>query len=169
MFGSLFGGSSSKSSSTTNTTVQDQRQVGGDGAVNAGMGSSVVIHGMDSDLAMINAQLLGAMAESQTDAVKLMTSMGTDVINKAGGAATEIYKLSGANSTQAWEHTLDKAGDLMGSIMVNAGKQTDAARVLSEQAIMAAAPQQGANETLVKLAMWGAAGFAAFALLKRKG
>jgi hypothetical protein len=52
--------------------------------------------------------------------------------------------------------------------MVNTKAQTDAASALSIQAMHAAAPQQGANDTLVKIAMAVAAAFVGMALFGGK-
>ena len=99
----LFDKSSSKK--TTNNTYQDQRVVNdaSSGGVIAGGNVQIVDPGAISGavkLGQYNAQLLGAVAETQTDAIKAIANFGLATIKSAGGSATNLLEL-GAQNTAA--------------------------------------------------------------------
>lgn len=159
---------SSKSSSSTTNNNEDQRidLAYSHGSIGVGVGANAI--GIDPEVQRINAELLGAMTEASTDGIKTMAGFGTSSMAQIGESATDLMKLSGANTAQAWEHTLDKSSDMFGQIASTAKVQSDGARALAAQAISAANPNQSTNETLVKLGMAAAAALAVFAVFKRK-
>jgi hypothetical protein len=151
----LFGGSSSSSSNLS----QDQRQTGGDGSVILGAGASAV--GMDEAIVRDFTQAATATVSQGTDAVKTLAGFTNDQLKSMGDSVTHLYDVAGSNMFTAYEHTLDQSAGLLKA-------QTDTAGQLAQAAVIAANPQQGANDTLVKLGMYLAIGLVAYALLKRK-
>lgn len=146
---------SSESKSSTNN--YDQRQVAEGQAINvgskgtfaqgsavtAGKNAAVNITSMDYRTQEVMGQLFGAVAETQSDAIKAIAGMGADVIKQAGIDAREMYQQGSQNTAQAWGNTLEQAKEL------------------------ASNPSQDANQTLTKVAYAAAAALAAFALFKR--
>lgn len=131
------------SKATTNNYSYDQRQVAEGEAINVAAGSNLSITSMDYKTQEVMAQLFGAVAETQTDAIKTIAGMGKDVIRQAGIDAREMYQQGSQNTAQAWGNTLEQAKQL------------------------ASNPSQDANATLTKVAYAAAAALAAYALFKR--
>ncbi len=119
-------------------------------------------------LGELNAQLFGAFAESQTDAVRFMTDAGRDVIKSMGASATQLFSQANSANERSWAYTVDAARDVVEGLMSGAQRTTDAARVVAQSAVSAigqagAAPAPAENSKLLMLA--GAA-VLAFAILR---
>jgi hypothetical protein len=136
-----------------------------------------------------NAELLGAVAESQTDAVQFMTSAGADVLRRMGESATSLYSVAGKNNAESWGDTLraseavlsgtaDRVGalwgdtlqrstDLLGQITQRAGNTADAAGRLADLAITSYQPPENAQAGAMKWGLIALAGVAALFILPR--
>jgi len=135
------------------------------------------------------AQLLGAVAESQTDAVQFMTSAGADVLRRMGESATSLYSVAGKNNAESWGDTLraseavlsgtadrvgalwgdtlQKSTDLLGQITQRAGNTADAAGRLADLAITSYQPPENAQAGAMKWGLLALAGVAALFILPR--
>lgn len=155
-------------SSSTNEIHNEQMNVGArENGIAIGAGATVA--GIDPQIQKMNAEMVGAVLETSTDAIKTMAGFGRDVLENMGESATNIYSKSESNSALAWGHTLDVAGDLLTKTMATGQSNSDAARALATQAIAAANPQQDANSTMVKIAIAVAVAIAAAVIFKSKG
>lgn len=135
--GLRFGGDSESNSSTTyRTDTTDNRQVGGDGGINVGAGGSFVgTDGGSVQLGRFNAELAASVVNAQSDATKFFMKSGTDVLNNLGGSVTDVLARSGANSVQAWTHTLDASENLLMNLTQGARANADASQVVALAAL----------------------------------
>lgn len=166
---SIFGSSGSKSTSSSYTDSRNQSVGADDGAISLGAGARATISGLNPEIARVNAEYQQAIFESSTDGLKALSSMGQNVLNNMGDSLTKVFELSGANQTRAFEHLLDKSGDLLMQQMANGRAGSDAANALAAQSISAANPQQDQNNTMVKIAIAVAVAFAVAVIAKGRG
>jgi hypothetical protein len=175
---------STKTSSTTQNLTEnnffDQRSVidAGGGIVGEGNAldqsnnylSMVSNTGTDPGLvqmAKLNAEMLGAVAESQSDTVRFMAGMGAQSIRDMGGAAGDMYTAAFQNTARAWEHTLDAGTGLIGQMLAGANKTTDAAQQVAQSAIAGFQPAQNSQSDTMKWAAVAAVGLIALLLLRK--
>lgn len=130
---------SNRSTTTTNITTSDP------GAVRLGE---------------LNSQLLGMVAETQTDAVKTLANFGTQGFAHLGESVTDVYKTAGQNTAQAWSATVNKSGDLIEKLIGAAGQNSDAARSIAQSAISSFQPTENKQGDAMK---WGAIALAVVA------
>lgn len=212
------GSKKSSSASSTTTNTQDNSAVAGSGAValaaganysaldwfqsadqyltdlsdNSQSSTSTVQVGTDAGavrLGEVNAQLLGAVAESQTDAVRFMTSAGAQVLQNMGASVTDLYGRAGSNNAEswgatvaanerllsgaaarmgaAWADTIDRSADLIGGISAQASRTVDTAGQVAQSAITSFQPTDNAQAGALKWGLIAAAGIAALLLLPR--
>lgn len=176
---------SSNATVATSTQQQDNRVIAGDGAIALAAGSRysyadtgdksvsnvTTINASDPGavrLGELNAQLLGMVAETNTDAVKSIAAMGADGIRAMGQSVTDLYGRAGSNVAESWGETVDASERLIGKILSTAQQSTDAARVISQSAMSSYQPAENkAQEVSLKLGMIAAAGVAAMVLLRK--
>lgn len=121
------GGKSKSSSASSSTSTQQDNRIAAEGSLIAGTGatltsstdSSTRFEVLDSStkntttsttvnnadaarIVELNAQLQGALAESQADAVKFVAQLGTDTIKSLGESVTNLYSQAGSNTTRAY-------------------------------------------------------------------
>lgn len=161
----IFGGSKSSSS------VENNNQQMNVGARENGIaiGAGAVVAGIDPEIQKINAELQAFVSEQSTDGLKAVVGMGQNVLNNMGESLTKAFEVSGANQARAFEHMLDKSGDLLMQQMANGRAGSDAANALAAQSISAANPQQDQNNTMVKIAIAVVVAFAVAVIAKSRG
>lgn len=118
-------------------------------------------------LGELNAQLLGAVAETQTDAVKSLAAFGADGIRAMGASVTDLYSTAGSNTSRAWEHTIDASAGLIDRLLLTSERTTDAARATAAAAINSFEPTANKLGDGIKYAGIGLAVVAALFLLKK--
>ncbi len=198
------GSKKSSSTSSTTTTTQDNSAVAGNEAIALAAGANYtnwlqtsdsyaadfsdrsVSIGTDPGLLQWNqqaSQLLGALAESQTDAVRFMTDAGAQVLRDMGESATNLYSTAGSNNVESWgdtlraseavlsgtadrvgalwSDTLEKSADLIGAVTSQAGMNARSASELAETAITSYQPPENANASAMRWGMVALAGLAA--------
>lgn len=89
--------SSKKSRTTTTQTFNDNRQVNDAGGGIVAGGNVTLTDPGAVRIGEFNAQLLGAVAETQTDAIKSIAQFGLETI-RAAGSATNLYELGSQNT-----------------------------------------------------------------------
>lgn len=208
------GSKKSSSSSTTSTSMTDNSAVAGDGAFALAAGASFlqasdddyafsVSTSEDNDssysyvgtdpgalqFAQLGQQLAGAVAESNTDAVKFMINAGADMVGKMGGSVTTLYGQAGSNNAQswgatvgaaervfestaakmssAWADTVGTSAALLGDIAGRAGRTSDQAQALAAAAIQASQPIAKDEQQTMRTAMWAAAAVAALVIVPK--
>lgn len=165
--------SSKKSSTKTTQTFYDQREVndaGGGIIADGNVDASTTYIGSDPGAVRIgelNAALLGAVNESQTDAVKFMTQAGADVIRQAGGSATDLFELGAQNSASAWSHTLDASQSLIGRLLDSTDKTNNAAQSIAGAAIASFTPTENKQADATKYLTLAGAAVLAFVILRK--
>lgn len=123
---------SNRSTNTTNITTSDP------GAVRLGE---------------LNSQLLGMVAETQTDAVKAVAQFGANGFRDLGESVTNLYSVAGQNAGKAWSETLNASGELIDKLVSSANRTTDAARSVAQSAVSSYQPTESKNADALK---WGA-------------
>lgn len=140
-------------------------------------------------VAQFGAELVRDLNDRNTDAIRFITGFGADAFDTIGGAATDIYARSGANTAQSWKDTvgaserlftdaatraerlqadtLGMAGGLIGDILDRAGRTVDASGRLAEVAMLNAQPTEGKIADGAKWALIAAAGVAAVVFVPR--
>jgi len=166
-----FGGSSkSSSSNSTTTTTTDNRQVSGEAGVNIGAGAHYTgTDGGSVKIAEFNRQLMGEVVRSQTDATKFLTDAGARVLDNLGGSVTDALAKSGANSAQAWSHTIDASESIIGSLTASARANADAGQVIATAALNANKNDSSAASDIFKYGAIAAAVIGGLWALGRKG
>lgn len=121
------GGKSKSSSASSSTSTQQDNRIAAEGSLIAGTGAtltsstdsstrfevrdsstkntttSTTVNNADAArIVELNAQLQGALAESQADAVKFVAQLGTDTIKSLGESVTNLYSQAGSNTTRAY-------------------------------------------------------------------
>lgn len=158
----LFGGGKSKSKSSTTTTQTDNRIVA-EGSTVAGIGATINNAGADR-IAELNADFLGAVAESQNDALKTIANYGTDGFVGLTGA----FERSGSNITKSLDGLLQTSERITGKLLDSATAQSDGARLIAQAAISSYQPPDAKQgETLQRLG-YAAAAIVAGVILLRK-
>jgi len=177
----------SRRSSTTNTSstqnFYDQRSVndagGGiigdwnsvDGSTNYLDASITTINATDPGavrLGELNAEFLGAAAESQTDAVRALAQWGKEGFAQMGESVTDLYARAGSNTAKAWSHTLDSSEKLLGRMLDSAGRTTDAAKVVAQSAIASYQPAEKSQADALRLGLLIGGGVLLAVLIFRK-
>lgn len=166
-----FGGDSeSSSSNSTSTVTNDGRLVAGDQGINIGVGGT--FNGTDGGavkIAEFNRQLMGEMVRSQTDATKFLTDAGARVLDNLGGSVTDALAKSGANSAQAWSHTIDASESIIGSLTASARANADAGQVIATAALNANKNDSSAASDIFKYGAIAAAVIGGLWAMGRKG
>jgi hypothetical protein len=199
----------SRRSSTTNTSstqnFYDQRSVNDAGGGIIGDGNSVdgstnyldasitTINATDPGavrLGELNAEFLGAAAESQTDAVRALAQWGKEGFAQMGESVTDLYALAGSNTARAWSHTLDSSDKLfalagsntakawsqtldsseklLGRMLDSAGRTTDAAKVVAQSAIASYQPAEKSQADALRMGLLIGGGVLLAVLIFRK-
>ncbi|QAZ41227.1 hypothetical protein C1M51_18380 [Methylibium sp. Pch-M] len=123
------GGKSKSSSASSSTSTQQDNRIAAEGSLIAGTGAtltsstdsstrfevrdsstkntttSTTTNYTGTDAAKIvelNAQLQGALAESQADSIKFIAGLGADTIKSLGESVTNLYSQAGSNTTRAY-------------------------------------------------------------------
>lgn len=118
-------------------------------------------------LGEFNAQLLQAVAETQTDGVRAIAQLGTENIRRMGESVTDLYALAGKNTATSWGNTIDASERLLSRVFESADRATDAARVIAGTAINAYQPPENKTADSVRWGLIAAAGVAAVALWRK--
>lgn len=124
----------------------------------------------NADAARINAQnteLLGAVAESQGDAVRVIAGFGRDAIRDLNSTAAEVFENAGQNTALAWGATIDASRELIGDLLASSREQTDAARSIAAATVSAYQPTDNKLGEAVKWAAVAAAALIALQAFKR--
>jgi hypothetical protein len=176
---------SSSSASTSSTSQADNRIVAGEGATVLGSGASMSSSMADNSttttnttinasdpgavqLGKFNAELLGAVAETNTDAVKAIAQLGADGIRQMGASVTDMYGKAGSNTASAWSHTVDASAGLIDRLLTAAEKNTAVAGAVAQSAIGSFQPAENkASDAAVKLGMVAAGGVALMFLMRK--
>jgi len=118
-----------------------------------------------------NAELMRAVAETQSDGVRFMAGLGAETLAAMGDAATNIMATAGSNSTRAWDLTLNKSAEVIDRLTASAAGSSDAARALAVTAMQSYKPAEAsANDSTFKMAAIAAGAIALVAILgSRKG
>jgi len=170
--------SSSSSSSTTNQT--DNSALAGDNSLALAAGSSLWQYS-DNDttyvgtdpgalqMVQLGQQLAGAVAESNSDAVKFMTAAGADMVNKMGESVTKLYGQAGSNNAESWGATVSAAERLFESTAATLKSSwadtMGASAALAQGVVTAAQPVAKDEQKTMQVAMWAAAAVAAVVLV----
>lgn len=104
-------------------------------------------------LGELNSQLLGMVAETQTDAVKAVAQFGAKGFSDLGESVTNLYSVAGQNAGKAWSETLSASGELIDKLVTSANRTTDAARSVAQSAVASYQPIESKNAEALK---WGA-------------
>jgi hypothetical protein len=165
----------SRRSSTTNTSSTqnffDQRSVNDAGGGIIGEGNSITVVAADPGavrLGELNAEFLGAAAESQSDAVRALAQWGKEGFAQMGESVTDLYALAGSNTAKAWSHTLDSSEKLLGRVLDSAGRTTDAAKVVAQSAIASYQPAEKSQADALRLGLLIGGGVLLAVLIFRK-
>lgn len=118
-------------------------------------------------LGELNAQFLGAAAETQTDAVKALAQFGTTSLRDLGESVSNVYEQAGKNSATAWTATLNKSGELIDKLVTAAGRNTEAAQAVAQSAIGSYQPAENKNADALKWAAIAAAVVAGLVIFKK--
>jgi hypothetical protein len=119
-------------------------------------------------LGELNSQLLGAVAETQTDAVKSLAGFGYAGLRDMGESVTNLYSVAGSNASKAWAHTVDASEATIAKLLDGASKNSDSARAIAMSAMSNYQPAENkAQDTALKLGMIAAAGVAAVMFLRK--
>lgn len=118
-------------------------------------------------LGEINAQMVGALHESNVDGVQALALMGRDVLANAGEAVTDLYATSGQNTARAWELTLDKSADALDRAFIAASESTKMAATLAGSAIASYQPSDNKQADAVKWAALAGVGLVGLLLLRK--
>lgn len=190
------GSKKSSSSSSTSTALTDRRVVAGEGANVLGDGAAMFTSSTsttyrDDDITVdssdrsttttyntgtdpgvvklgeINAQMIGALHESNVDGVQALALMGRDVLANAGEAVTDLYATSGANTARAWELTLDKSADALDRAFLAASESTKMAATLAGSAIASYQPSDNKQADAMKWAALAGVGVVGLLLLRK--
>lgn len=167
----LYIGGKSKSSSSTSytTTTTDNRAVAGDSSLLIGAGASY--SGTDPGLAKMhefNTQLAKEQMKSASDGTKFMLQAGVDVLDRLGESVTDVYAKSGANTAQAWSHTVDKSAAMMDKLTAGAQANADAAKTVAVAALNANKNDASGLSDAFKYTAIAAAAVAALVFLGKK-
>lgn len=114
-------------------------------------------------LGELNAQLLGAVAETQSDALKTVAGLGAGAFRDVAG---NLGQITGA-SERAWSHTIDAAGSLLEQTIATSKASTDAAKSLAQSAIASYQPADNKTADAFKYAAIAAAAIAALYAFRR--
>ena len=179
LLSSIFG-SSSKTTNTAGpvTTNTDRRQALSD-AVSIGDGASV---GGDvtrnnpeftslNDYSVVyaaDAEVLKTLSGTLTDAVKFMTSAGTEVINRAGGSIVNLNRDSIAANTKSFDSVVQFGASAIDKIIDASVKTSQIGNDLAAQAVASYQPDSKNNADTAKYAMYAAAGLVALVLINGK-
>lgn len=153
----IFGGGNS--STAVSNDNRDLRQTAGDSSILIGAGAQA--QGMDPAIVKMYMDSATVQSNNGTDAVKTLAQFGASELKNMGQSVTDILGLAANNATQSWEHMIDKSSALM---QTQAATSSD----LAKQAVLATNPNQSANETVTKVAMFAAIALVAFFLLRKK-
>lgn len=153
----LFGGGNS--SSAVSNDNRDLRQTAGDSSILIGAGAQA--QGMDPAIVGMYTDAIKVQSNTGTDAVKTLAQFGASELKNMGDSVTNVLSLAANNQAKSWEHMLDKSSDVLSA-------QTATAGTLAQQAVLAANPNQSANETVTKVAMFAAVALVAYFLLRKK-
>lgn len=96
-------------------------------------------------MAQWNAQLLGAVSEQQTDAVRLIAKMGADGVSRQAEAATSLFATGSAEASAAWGHTVDKSYDAIDKLLTSAQFTVAGAQTVARDAISSFQPTANAE------------------------
>ena len=118
-------------------------------------------------LGQFNAQLLGAVNEQNTDAVRFISQLGADGIRAMGGSATDLYSRAGSNSLQAWDRTLEASEGILARVLDSSARTTDAAKVIAQSAIGSFQPSENKSADTFKLAAIAAAALGLVFILRK--
>lgn len=149
------GSTSSESSNKTSTETNDDRIAAGDGSINLGRGASYTgTDGGAVQIAKFNAELMAEQVRAQTDGTKFLIGAGSDVLNKMGDSVTKIYQQSGANTAEAWSHTIDASATIMDRLTAGSKANADAAQTVAVAALNAnKSDASGMSDTVKYLAI----------------
>lgn len=199
------GSKKSSSTSTTSTNLTDNSAVAGNNATALAAGASWSNFSASDDdfnaayqdyssttvvsadpgaiaLAQQSAELVGAVAESQTDAVRFMTQAGADMVRDMGAAASNLYERAGINNVTSWgqttgaaERLLSGVADRVGATWADTmdrsasliGQAASSAASTTNAAIAAYKPAEAQQADTARYALWAVGGLVALVVLPR--
>lgn len=106
----------------------------------------------------LNAQLLQAQGEQQSDAVRAVAALGGDTLQQLGESFTDLFSTASARQASAWESTVERSGDVIDKLLTATQQNSDGARALAGQALNSYQPSESkAGDTLKWVALAAAA------------
>jgi len=134
--------------------------------------TSITNTGTDAaQIVRLNAGLLQSVSENNGETVRALAKMGFDTLGQSTKAATDLFASSSAEASAAWGHTVDKAAELIDSLMTTTrttvADTLQASQNFASKAI--ASTPDAASSTTVRFAIAGAAVVVLAVLFLRKG
>lgn len=152
------------------TSITDSRSTSVNDSRDLSDRSVTTINSVDPGLVRLGelqAELAGAVAESQTDAVRFMSQLGADSLRELGGAATDLFEVAGKNSAQAWSQTVDASEGLITRLIESSEANSDGARALAASALASYQPSESKAGDTLKYTAIAAAAVAALFIFKK--
>lgn len=156
------GGSSTANSPTTSNT---DRRSAMQGSVSLGDGASA--GSITSITNSADALVLQTMAETMPDAVKALTSMGADVINRAGGSVVDLNRDSLAANSKSFDSVVNFGALAIDKLIDASVKTTEVGNSLAAQAVASYQPAEKNNADTMKYGIYAAAALVAVVMLNK--